>query len=139
MKKASKVLLTIGGILHIVDGVSFIIASLYLLIAAITYFIAGTNWLMPYFEAEDAAEPLTITLIAVAVAFIVLFFVFFSFGIMSFFASKLTFNARESSDKKQLITSIVMAAILDNPPAVVGSIFALVVANKEKEEIKQVE
>ena len=139
MKKASRVLLTIGGILHIVDGVSFIIASLYFLIASILYFGFGTNIFFAVFDAEDATEPLTVVLISMAISFILFFLMFISFGIMSFFASKLTFNARETNDKKTLITSIVMGAILDNPPAVVGSIFALVVANKEKEEIKQVE
>ena len=136
MKKASNILLTIGGIFHIVNGVAFILASFYFLAGAIAFFVYGQTWFIQIVDDEMAAEIVNLSLTISAVMLIVLFVMFIGFGVLSFIASKYTFVTKENNEKRRLIACIVFGAILDNAAVIVGSIFGLIVANKEKQEIE---
>ena len=134
MKKASRILLTIGGVFHIVDGVSFFIAALVFLIGSIVFFATGANWFGFIYDSVDTEETMTIAMTMSAIIYIVCALMFVGFGIMSIIAARLTFNAIENGNKTKYITVIVLSALLDVVTAIVGSIFGLITLNKEKNE-----
>ena len=136
MKKASRILLTIGAIFHIVDGVTFILVSIYFFSASILFFATGQNLFGFNYSSGSAEEAANITFIIAAWVYIFVGILFIAFGVISFVTSKLTFQARENGDKHKFITVIVLSAILDVAAAVVGAIFGLIVLNKEKQETK---
>ena len=131
MKKASSILLTIGGVFHIVDGIVFISASIYFILASIFFFATGQNWFGFVYDSEETAEVMDLTMTIVSTVYIFVGLLFVSFGVLSFIASKLTFQARENSDKSKLITVLVISAILDCVSAVVGCIFGLIALSRE--------
>ena len=131
MKKASNILLTIGGVFHIVDGIVFISSSIYFIIAAVFFFATGQNWFGFVYDAEETAEVMDLTMTIVSTVYIFIGLLFVSFGVLSFIASKLTFQVRENSDKSKLITVLVISAILDCVSAVVGCIFGLIALSRE--------
>ena len=139
MKTASKVLLTVGGIVHIVNAVSFFMLCLYMLIAGIAYFVTGSfafaDYLFPVEEgAEEAGTIMGISFMVCAILFIVYSVLFVGFGIVSIIASKKAFQAKNERTKGLFIAAIVFGAILDNKPAIVGGIFGLISAGKDEKE-----
>ncbi len=137
MKKASNILLTIGGVFHIINGVVFFMAALYFFIASIAFFAFGYNWMGINYDEAMGEEALAITFNIVAAVYILVGFMFIGCGILSEISAKITFNTRENGNKKNYITVIVLSAILDSPAAIVGSIFGLITLNKEKPEVQQ--
>ena len=113
MRKASKILLTVGGILHIVNGVTFLMGALVFFIFSIIFFTTGNLYGaelvndMGEFDYEIAMNVVAALYITFAQTFVVL-------GVLSLVGSKLTFRARESNEKKKLITTIVFGGSLDN-------------------------
>lgn len=137
MKKASNILLTIGGVFHIINGIIFFGAALYFFIASIAFFAFGFNWMGIAYDESMTEETLAITFNIVAAVYILVGFTFIGCGILSEIAAKITFDTKENGNKKNYITVIVLSAILDSPAAIVGSIFGLITLNKEQPEIKQ--
>lgn len=129
MKKASKILLTIGGVLHIVNGVAFVGGAIAFIVGSIMFFGLGNNWFVNFFENESADAEyigrLTFTISAIIYIFASLLFA--ALAALSFVGSKLTFGIIDKGEKKQFIIGIVFGALLDNAPALVGSIFKLFV------------
>ena len=135
MKTASKVLLTVGGIFHIVNSVSFFMAALYMLIAGIAYFVTGHLVIADYLPMEEAEpEVMYAAFLACAIVFIVLGVMFIPFGIVSIIASKKAFQAKNEQRKGLYVAAIVFGAILDNTPAIVGGIFGLIASKKDEKE-----
>ena len=134
MKKASRILLTIGGVFHIVNSVSFFIAALVFLIASIVFFATGANWFGFVYDSVESEEVMQIAMTISGAMYIVCALMFVGFGIMSIIAARLTFNAIENGDKSKYITVIVLSAILDVIVAIVGSIFGLITLNRENSE-----
>lgn len=134
MKKASRILLTIGGALHIVNGVAFILASFYLIIAAIAFFAFGYNWFAIPYETASDAETASLAFNVVALVYIILAITFITLGIFGFCVASYTFKTRDIEAKGRYITTIVFGAIFDNPCAVIGSIFGLIVLNKKGQD-----
>ena len=133
MKKASRILLTVGGALDIVSAVGFFIAAFYMLLASTIFGITGTS-IMFYYDPEVAEESASMVMSIMAVVYVFVGLSFIACGVLAIIASKKTFAARDNADKGQLITIIVLNALLDNPAAIVGSIFGLITLNKEKNE-----
>ena len=124
MKKASKILLTIGGVFHIVEGFAFISGCITFIVGAILFFAFGNNWFGTFFDTmEESVEAAQIALTLSAFIYIFCAIIFSVFAVLSFIAAKLTFNILDGGEKKDFIVSIVFAALLDNTPALVGSIF----------------
>ena len=138
MKTASKVLLTVGGVIHIVNAVGFFMSSLYMIIASIAYFVTGSFAFAEWFPVEEAGEEagtaMGIAFMVCAIVFIALSIMFIGFGILSIIASKKAFQAKNERTKGLCITAIVLGAILDNTPAVVGGIFGLIALGKNEKE-----
>ncbi len=135
MKTPSKVLLTVGGILHIVNGVGFFVGALYMIIAAIAYFVTGTLAIANYFPMEEGDPEVMYTVFLVcAILFIVFGIMFIGFAILSIIASKKAFQAKNERTKGLFVAAIVFGAILDNVPAIVGGIFGLISSKKEEKE-----
>ncbi len=137
MKKASNILLTIGGVFHIINGIIFFGAALYFFIASIAFFAFGFNWMGIAYDESMTEETLAITFNIVAAVYILIGFLFVGCGILSEITSKITFDTKENGNKKNYITVIVLSAILDSPAAIVGSIFGLITLNREKPEVQQ--
>ena len=111
MKKVSNILLTVGGVFHIINGIVFFISSLYFLIAAIAFFAFGYNWMGIQYDEAMAEETIAITYKIVASVYILVGFMFIGCGILSEIAAKITFSTRENGNKKNYITIIVLSAI----------------------------
>ena len=134
MKKASKILLTIGGVFHIVEGVGFISAAITFIVGSILFFGFGNNWFGAMFDTmEEGTEAAQIALTVSGCMYIFGAFLFIGFAILSFIGAKLTFNIIDDGEKKDFIISIVFAALLDNTPALVGSIFKFFVKKEPKQ------
>ena len=135
MKKASKILLLIGGILHIVNAVSYFLLTIYMLIAGIAYLVTGSMAFANYFPLEEAdAEIMSVTFFVCAIMFICFSVLFIGFGVVSIIASKKAFQAKNELTKGLCITAIVFGAILDNTPAIIGGIFGLIALGKNEKE-----
>ena len=134
MKKASKILLTIGGVFHIVEGFAFISAAIAFIVGGIVFLAAGNNWFGAMFESmEESAEAAQIALTLSSFIYFFGALVFIAFAVLSFVGSKLTFKILDGGEKKDFIISIVFAALLDNTPALVGSIFKFFVKKEPKQ------
>lgn len=136
MKKVSRILLTVGGILHIVNAVSLFLAACYLFAASIAFIAFGYNWFgIEYTEEMAEAFPLAFTLCSVI--YIILGITFICLGILCIIASKFAFGAIDSGDRKKYIVTIVLSAIIECVPAIVGAVFGLF-SIKDKDEAPQV-
>ena len=136
MKKVSRILLTVGGILHIINAVSLFLAACYMFVASIAFIAFGFNWFgIEYSEEMLEAFPMAFTLCAVI--YIVLGFSFICMGILCIIASKFAFGAIDSGDRKKYIVTIVLSAIIECVPAIVGAVFGLFTI-KDKDEAPQV-
>lgn len=134
MKKASKILLTIGGVFHIVNGIGFIGGAIAFIVGSIMFFGFGNNWFGAMFDTmEESVETAQIALTISGFIYIFCALIFSVFAVLSFIGSKLTFNIVDEGEKKDFIISIVFAALLDNAPALVGSIFKFFVKKELKE------
>ena len=130
MKTASKVLLTIGGIFHIVNAVSYFFLSIFMMVYAII--CAATGSFMFFKYSGDSEATMTVGLM---ILFIVLFFLLsflaIACGVASIIASKMTFKAKNSGEKGKLIAAIIFGGILEVYVAILGGIFGLVALKKE--------
>lgn len=137
MKKASRVLLSVGGALHIVEGVTFLLVALAFLIISIVFLSSGTMIIATGVE-EEGQEAASLTMMIISIVYLcVSLLVLIPFGIVSFVAAKYTFNSRDSEDKGKYIGSIIFGGIFDNPPAVIGGIFGIIALDHFKEPKKQ--
>lgn len=136
MRKVSKVLLTIGGIVHIVNGASLLLASLILMVASIVFFVTGNLYGAEIVSSVSDAETLQLTMNILAGVYIGLSILFIGLGIVSFIASKITFRANETNEKNLLIAAIVFGIIIDVAVAVVGGIFGLIALTNSEDNKK---
>lgn len=134
MKKVSKILLTVGGIFHIVNGISLLISSLTLIILAVVFFVTGNLYGPDFVNGEVSEEYVQLSMNIAAILYLFLSVMLIGLGIVSFIASKITFKAGESGDKKSLIAAIVFGLILDAKVAAVGGIFGLIASNKDDDK-----
>ena len=136
MKKASKILLTIGGVFHIVEGFAFISGAITFIVGGILFLAFGYNWFGAMFDTmEETTEAAQIAFSLSAFIYFFCACVFIAFAVLSFLGAKFTFRIIDGGEKKDFIVSIVFAALVDNTPALVGSIFKFFV----KKEPKQVD
>ena len=134
MKKVQKILCTIGGVLHIVNGVSIAMAALYLFVAAVLFFVTGTFYGAQIVEQFGEAVDVSIAFSIVAIIYIWMGLLFVALAVLSFVASKLTFRSAESNNQKRLITALVFAVILDVKVAIAGAVFGLIASGKENKK-----
>ncbi len=139
MKKASRILLTVGGVIDLVAGITLFVSAFYILIAAIVFFSTGggVSIFFTYYPEVDSAEEgaaLAMTICGIVYAFAGLLCA--GLGVLAVVASRKSFNARDNAKKGDYITVIVLNAICDCPPAIIGAIFGLITYNKENPENK---
>ena len=134
MAKASRILLIIGRIFHIINGVSFILTAIYMFIASIAMLVTGN---IPYIAdylndlPEEANLSIQIITLVYGIVFIFLGLMFIAYAVWSFIASNLVAKAiTDTRNRKLSILNIVFGALLDVKVAVVGSIFQLFVMGK---------
>lgn len=140
MKNASRILLIIGRIFHIIGAVSYFLLAAYMFIASIAMLATGSiPYLAGYLEelSEDAEIAISVITLVYGILFIFLGFLFIGYGVWSIIASNLVAKAlTEEKNRKLAIVNIVFGAILDVKVAVVGSIFQLFVMGKVENEPK---
>ena len=139
MKKASRILLTVGGVIDLVAGITLFVSAFYIFIAAIVFFSTGggVSLFFSYPQDADAAEGAVVAAMTIcAIVYTCSALLCVGLGVLAVVASRKSFNARDNAKKGDYITVIVLNAICDCPPAIVGAIFGLITYNKENPENK---
>ena len=135
MKKVSKILMTIGGVFHIVNGASTIISGLVMFLLCVIYFVTGRLYgaeMLAEYGKEVNAEIFNWSFTIASIIYLWIGLLCVALGIVSFIAAKIAFRAANGDDQKNFITSLVFGVLLDVKVAIVGSIFGLIALNKEE-------
>ena len=151
MKKASKIVLTIGAVWNLLLTIGCAITGLVLCIVALVSKSVPADYV--YFvqdileEMEASVDPDVIIWITIGVyclAMLTLFFVLFVFALV---ATILAFNGAKAKKTGILIANIIFGFFLENWIVIVGAILGIVGLNIEKkraenaqaEPVKEVE
>ena len=132
MKKASEILLLIGGILEIVAAVGFLISGIVMI-------LFGTPLMAePLKQIAEEAVSKSTTQVSVEAVMSLLVTTFIATGIGFLFAcvfsvigAIVTFKASKERSKGLFIASMVFGILSGTTVATIGSIFGLIVASRE--------
>lgn len=134
MKKASKILLTIGGIINIVGAVAAIIAGLVLAIMS----FAGGGFILEYLQQAGAEMPEDMpvdgAIILAIIAGLICLFAGVVVFILLLVSGIIAVKASKKNVKGSFIACIVWSVLTENIFLLVGGIFGLIGLNQENNQ-----
>ena len=132
MKKASNLLLTVGGILEIVGALLFLIAGIVFIVfaspASAELIKEGLNSGAIHTDIEGSVEEIVQGL---QIIFTVLAVLFFFFTLFSLIGGIVTFSAKKKQTKGAFIAAIIFGFLSATVVASVGGIFGLIAGNRQ--------
>lgn len=134
MKKASKILLTIGGIINIVGAVAAIIAGLVLAIMS----FAGGGFILEYLQQAGAEMPEDMpvdgAIILAIIAGLICLFAGVVVFILLLVSGIIAVKASKKNVKGSFIACIVWSVLTENIFLLVGGILGIIGLNKENNQ-----
>lgn len=139
MRKASHILLKIGGILSFVAAGALFVASLVYLTLVILLSCGVLNDAIENGSIHVDASSLEVAIAILTVTYIVGMIVFLFFVVFNLISGTLAFKADSKKTKKGYILSIVFAVLGENYVTLAGSILGVIVAHKAENKAKKEE
>lgn len=136
MKKASKILLTIGAVWNLLLAIACVITSLVLCIVALArqavpgnYYLFVSN-IVESFGGELSPE--AILWIAIGVYCLAMLSLFFVLFVIALVGTILAFNGKRAEKQGILIANIVFGVLLENWLVIPGAVLGIIALSIEK-------
>lgn len=140
MKKASHILLKVGGILSFVAAGCLFMAALVYLVLVILLNCGILNEAINNGTIKvDNAKNIEMAIAILTVTYITGMIIFLFFMVFNLISGSLAFKADRNKTKKGYITSIVFAVLGENYVTLAGSILGVIVAHKAENKAKKEE
>lgn len=135
MKKASKILFQIGGILSLVNIFNFLSGAVALIVCAVLLTPGHFEELINngMLSVGTLTDPVLLSTLVVTVC-IIMAVAYFITAICCVLNAVFSFKARKEEDKKLYVLNIVFGALSGNPLNIVGAILSII---SQKEETKE--
>ena len=137
MKKASNILLLVGGILQIVCAVSFLICGIVFIAfaspASADIIKEGLSNGTIHTDIEGSTEEIVKGIQIIFTALAVMFFIFTVFGVIG---TIVTFSAKKKQTKGAFIAAIIFGFLSGTVIPSVGGIFGLIGSNQQAQPIE---
>ena len=131
MKKATKILLTVGGVLEIVAGVGLIIAAIVCFILASPAFVDFIRQLATEESKGATPEKIDQAMLIMQWALILSGVICAVIGVFGAIGSVITFKAQRADSRGLYIAALVFGILSGTTVASVGAVFGLVSSGRE--------
>ena len=133
MRKASHILLKVGGILSFVAAGCLAIASFIYLVLII---LLNSGLLNEAIEngtfKVDNASNIQAAILVLTISFIYVMVILFVFAVFNLISGILAFKADRNKTKKSYVVSIVFSVLGENYVTLAGSILGVIIAHKDE-------